>query len=176
LVYGSVARLGGPSEVGAVGGSQTLRRQFGASSLAISRCSGHLAALVAAAAVRVIQADRAHSSPARGRLTAIGTVATAALTVGTIVSRLHLVVGHGISVHFGSPAARQGAISASGAQAAACGSTIGWGPPGCSRRGIAIGSGGSVIGDGRDQSGDGSGGVPGGGGGWGPWAFLFISG
>ena len=43
---------------------------------------------------------------------------------------------------------------------------------GCSRFGIGIGAGGSVIGGGRDGSGGMTGGVPGGGGGWGPWTRI----
>ena len=51
--------------------------------------------------------------------------------------------------------------------AAGGGSFIGGGG-GCSRFGIGMGAGGSVIGGGRDGSGGGTGGVPGGGGGCGP--------
>jgi hypothetical protein len=54
------------------------------------------------------------------------------------------------------------------------GSSIGCGPPGCSRLGIGIGGGGSVIGGGNDGSGGGTDGVPGGGVGCGPCASCFI--
>src|SRR5205823_1737964 len=48
------------------------------------------------------------------------------------------------------------------------GSSTGGGRPGCSRRGIGMGGGGSVIGGGMVGSAGGTGGIPGGGVGWGP--------